>query len=101
MEYVGPFTFQGLRLICAAIILIPVIALMQRGKGSHFTAEKKAENKQTLTGGICCGLALFTGCILQQFGCMYTTAGKAAFITTLYVVVVPLFSLLLGQWAGG
>ena len=61
MEYVGPFTFQGLRLICAAIILIPVIALMQRGKGSHFTAEKKAENKQTLIGGICCGLALFTG----------------------------------------
>ena len=97
MEYVGPFTFQGLRLICAAIMLIPVIALMQRGKGSHFTAEKKAENKQTLIGGICCGLALFTGCILQQFGCMYTTAGKAAFITTLYVVVVPLFSLLLGK----
>ena len=51
MEYVGPFTFQGLRLICAAIILIPVIAMMQRGKGSHFTAEKKAENKQTRIGG--------------------------------------------------
>lgn len=62
-----------------------------------FYSRKKGENKQTLIGGICCGLALFTGCILQQFGCMYTTAGKAAFITTLYVVVVPLFSLLLGK----
>lgn len=95
MEHVGPFTFQGLRLMCAAVVLIPVILVLNRGKGPLFAPEKKAENRRILKGGVCCGLALFTACMLQQFGCVYTTAGKAAFITTLYVVIVPIFSLFL------
>ena len=68
---------------------------MNRGKGPLFAPEKKEENKNILIGGICCGAALFVACTLQQFGCVFTTAGKAAFITTLYVVVVPIFSLFL------
>lgn len=95
MEYVGPITFQGIRLMFSAIVLIPVVLVMNRGKGSLFAPEKKEENKNVLIGGICCGLALFTACILQQFGCVFTTAGKAAFITTLYVVIVPIFSVFL------
>ncbi len=95
MEHVGPITFQGIRLLCAAAVLVPVVIIMNKGKGPLFAPEKKEENKNILFGGICCGLALFAACILQQFGCVFTTAGKAAFITTLYVVIVPIFSLFL------
>ena len=95
MDYVGPITFQGIRLMFAAAVLIPVVIIMNKGKGPLFAPEKKEENKNVLIGGVCCGIALFTACILQQFGCVFTTAGKAAFITTLYVVVVPIFSLFL------
>ena len=95
MDYVGPITFQGIRLMCAAAVLIPVVLVMNRGKGPLFAPEKKAENKATLIGGVCCGCALFVACILQQIGCVYTTAGKAGFITTLYVAVVPILSIIL------
>lgn len=95
MDYVGPITFQGIRLMFSALVLIPVVLVMNRGKGPLFAPEKKEENKNVLIGGICCGLALFSACILQQFGCVFTTAGKAAFITTLYVVIVPIFSIFL------
>lgn len=95
MDYVGPITFQGIRLMFAALVLVPVVFVMNRGKGPLFAPEKKEENKNILIGGICCGTALFVACTLQQFGCVFTTAGKAAFITTLYVVVVPIFSLFL------
>lgn len=95
MEHVGPITFQGIRLMCAAIVLVPVVLIMNKGKGPLFSPEKKEENKKTLFGGICCGIALLVAGLLQQFGCVFTTAGKAAFITTLYVVVVPILSLFL------
>lgn len=97
MDYVGPITFQGLRSMLAAAVLIPTVLVMNRGKGSLFAPEKKEENKKVLLGGICCGLAFFVSCILQQIGCVFTTAGKVGFITTLYVVIVPVFSLLLGK----
>ena len=95
MDYVRPITFQGIRLMCAVAVLIPVVLVMNRGKGPLFAPEKKAENKATLIGGVCCGCALFVACILQQIGCAYTTAGKAGFITTLYVAVVPILSVIL------
>lgn len=95
MELVGPITFQGVRLLFSALVLVPVILVLNRGKGPLLAPEKKEENKGTLIGGVCCGVALFIACILQQFGCVWTTAGKAGFITTLYVVVVPILSLFL------
>ena len=97
MKTVGPITFQGIRLICAAIVLIPVVMFMgKKNAEPEMPLEEKQKNKKgTIIGGICCGCALFAACLLQQFGCQYTTAGKAAFITTLYVVVVPILSLFL------
>ncbi len=93
MEHVGPITFQGSRLLFSALVLVPVVLIMNKGKGPLLAPTK--ENKGTLIGGVCCGCALLVACLLQQYGCVYTTAGKAAFITTLYVVVVPIFSIFL------
>jgi len=103
MDYIGPLTYGGIRTLIGGIFLIPVIKFLDMRKPEEEktrlmerTAEaKKADGKLLLIGGICCGMALFVASTLQQFGLAYTTAGKAGFITTLYVVIVPIFSIFL------
>ena len=97
MDYVEPFTFNGIRTFIGGLVLIPVIFFMEKKNPPEEISreEKTKKNKELLIGGICCGLALFAASSLQQFGVSYTTAVKAGFITTLYVVFVPIISVLL------
>lgn len=98
MEYIGPFTFNGLRSLLGAVVLLPVIAVTRRKKTEE---QKKSENPKTLLiGGICCGAALTAATSLQQIGLQYTSAGKAGFITALYILIVPIMGLFLGKKAG-
>lgn len=99
MDHVGPFTFNGVRFMLGALALQPLIWKMERtrereGHGSGVDGAKLVKC------GLLAGLALFAGAALQQVGMVYTTAGKAGFITGLYVVMVPLFGLFLGHRAG-
>lgn len=96
MEYIEPFTFNGIRCFIGAIVLIPVILIFAKDDPIAKDAseeEKKAYNKTLLLGGLCCGLAIFIASSLQQYGILYTTAGKSGFITALYVVLVPVFGI--------
>ena len=100
MDYIEPFTFNGIRTFIGGIVLIPVVFFMNRNKTEkdmpQMSEEEKNKSSRTLIiGGICCGTALFVASSFQQFGVNYTTAGKAGFITTLYVVFVPIISVLL------
>ncbi len=97
MDYIGPFTFGGIRTFIGGLVLIPfIMATSKNNPDANLPAEEKAKkDKLVVIGGICCGLALFVASTLQQFGVAYTTAGKAGFITTLYVVFVPIISILL------
>ena len=101
MDYIEQITFNGIRMVIGGLVLIPFILLMDRKKARDGAAEpmsdeeKAKARKKILAGGICCGLAIFVASSLQQFGVSYTTAGKAGFITTLYVVIVPIISVLL------
>ncbi len=96
-----PFTYNGIRMLIGGLVLIPVIFLFQKlGSKSDSTTirksdeEKQAEKKTLLIGGICCGLVLCTASTLQQFGLYFETdAGKAGFITSLYIVIVPVLGL--------
>lgn len=107
MDYIEPFTFNGIRCIIGGLVLIPVIFLLTKldnrdangeGENKHLTEdEQKAEKKVLIIGGLCCGLALFIASSLQQIGVAYTTAGKAGFITALYVILVPIMGLFLGK----
>lgn len=90
MNYVEPFTYNAVRTLLGGLILIPVILLFrisEKTKGSH-TLHYSIKN--TVKGGICCGTVLFISSSLQQSGIALTTAGKAGFITALYIVIVPL-----------
>lgn len=97
MDYMGPFTFNGIRFLMGSAVLFPLVCY--RRKKERKAA--KAGLKITLTGGICCGLALGCAALLQQFGIMYTTVGKAGFITTLYIIIVPMMGIFLGKKVAG
>ena len=103
-DKVEPFTYNASRSILAFAMLLPVIFFMEKAGQSGGTKRKKSlslpENKMTVIGGACCGLALFTASYLQQTGVGMTTAGKAGFITALYIVIVPILGILTGKRAG-
>lgn len=96
MEYVEPFTFQACRCLLGSIVLLPVIAVMDR-KGNDKKPVTKADWRFLLLSGLGCGLLLFTACSLQQVGLLYTTAGKSGFITSLYIILVPIVGIFLGK----
>ena len=97
MDHVGPFLFNAIRFALGALVIFPL--MMISGEGN-------AALRKALPGGLLVGLVLFLGASLQQMGIVYTTAGKAGFITGLYVVIVPLLGLMwkqnpgTGGWVG-
>ena len=95
MDYVGPFTFNMARFLIGAIVLLPVIWFMDRQRKTG--AEKGAGQKTLIIGGICCGIALAVASTLQQWGILFTTVGKAGFITAMYIVIVPLLGIFIGK----
>lgn len=95
MDYVGPFTFTAARSIIGGLVLLPVIALMTRRQET--TPSASDGPKSLIVAGLACGTALFCASILQQIGIMYTSVGKAGFLTTFYVAVVPVFAIFRGR----
>lgn len=91
MEYMDPFTFNGVRSLIGAASLLVFVLVRWRITGKSL---KELDWKLTLTAGLCCGLALTVASSLQQFGIAQTTVGKAGFITTLYIIFVPIAGLL-------
>ncbi|NOX32285.1 MAG: DMT family transporter [Deltaproteobacteria bacterium] len=90
MNHIGPFTFNGIRFILGGVSLLPIIILAPKSK-------KRQNSAGLIKSGIVAGFFLFCGISLQQVGLVYTTAGKAGFITGLYVVIVPVLNLFLKQ----
>ena len=96
-EHLGYFSFNALRSIPAAISLFLLLFIMQRIRPrDKYSAE---ERRALLRGGLICGVFLTLGVNLQQLGIETTSAGKAGFITALYIVLVPVFSIALGKKA--
>lgn len=96
MDYVGPFTFQAARSLLGGVVLLPVIFLMDR-RGNEKKPVTPEQRKYLLRSGLTCGVLLFAASALQQVGLQYTTAGKSGFLTSLYIILVPLFGLFLGK----
>jgi len=92
MEFVGPFTFNGIRFALGSISLLPLLLLKgnQRKNPDDF---KNSWSKDLLISGLLLGFVLFLAATFQQVGMVYTSAGKAGFITGLYVILVPVISI--------
>ena len=89
-KYVGPFTFNAVRMTIGGIVLLPFIAIINRNEKRE---KEHGSFKNLLIGGALCGGALCIASALQQAGLGYTTASKAGFITALYMVIVPIIGL--------
>ncbi len=90
MRHMGPLAFNGVRFALGALALLPLIHVRRLSGDAQ-------SGKLYLGGGLLVGTVLFVGASLQQIGLVYTTAGKAGFITGLYVVFVPILGLLVGH----
>lgn len=93
MEAMGPFIFNGFRFTLGGITLLPILLLYREQ-----TAGETSWG-HTIRIGAVAGLFLFFGATFQQVGLVYTTAGKAGFVTGLYVVIVPLMGIFWGDRA--
>jgi drug/metabolite transporter (DMT)-like permease len=106
MEYLGPFTFNAARFILGSLSLLPLLFISRDQRPASENIIPHHDMKLAVFGGFAAGFMLFMGMSLQQVGLVYTTAGKAGFITSLYVVIVPILALFWkqstnsGTWIG-
>ncbi len=108
MDYMHPFTFNGVRALIGALSLLCYLGVDRwikgraRKRGGETKRERKRADKSLdIRAGLWCGLALTVASTLQQFGIKYTTVGKAGFITTLYIIFVPIGGIFLRKKVPG
>ena len=94
MDYIGPMTFLAVRCAMGAAFLIPLSCLFEKDKKEFIS---KWSNPKLWKTGFICGLSLFAASGMQQIGLVYTTAGKAGFITAMYIILVPVLGTFLGN----
>ena len=98
MESVGAFTFSGVRMLLGAAALLPVILVRDRITAAKMTAEERLErrksDKKTVLYGVILGLVFSVASNFQQYSLLYSSPGKVAFITAIYIFFVPLIGLL-------
>ena len=99
MNLIGPFTFQAIRCLLGVLFLFPVTILFDRKIGVKESL-KKWKNPTLWISGIVCGVALFIATSLQQVGLVYTTPGKAGFLTAMYIVLVPILGIFVHRKPG-
>jgi drug/metabolite transporter (DMT)-like permease len=106
MNYIGPFTFNSIRSLMGGVVLLPVIFLFSRRNISSSTKRPEeqidslTDKKNLWAGGISCGIALTIASSLQQIGLVYSSAGKAGFLTAVYILIVPMLGIFLGKKIG-
>ena len=93
MKYIGPFTFNGIRFALGSLSLLPLLWI-QNKKPARL---KLAPKNSLVYGGLLAGTVLFAAASLQQAGMVWTSAGKAGFISGLYVILVPVIGIFIGQ----
>jgi len=94
MDYVGPFTFNAVRSFLGGFSLIPALLILKNIKNSDNSCDSR---KILLKGSLCCGFLLFFAMSIQQYSMLHATAGKAGFISSLYIIFVPLLLVLSGK----
>lgn len=96
VEQLSPVAFNGIRSTLGGIVLLPVIYLLDKAKKKNGKQPQRVD-KTLIVGGIVCGTFLCLASTLQSMGMVYTSPGKAGFITALYMVIVPIIGLFTGK----
>lgn len=105
MEYISPFAFTFFRTLIGGLCLLPVLALMQY-RARHtlsphaFSRNHTGQRRLLLKGSLFCGIFLILAESFQQFGLKYTEVSKASFITSMYIIFVPLLGIFAGLKPG-
>ena len=99
MDDLGPFAFNAVRYAIGALVLLPLIGRRRKTLGPRTETAPAARPRRSLPF-VLAGSAMFIGASFQQVGLVTTTAGNAAFVTSLYVVIVPLIGSLFGRKTG-
>lgn len=101
MDHIGPFTFLAVRSWIGALFLVVVLAAARLAGYKSRSVEKPwPAQRRSLLGGVICGVLLCAASLLQQVALLDVSAGKAGFLTSLYIVLVPVFGLLMGRKTG-
>ncbi|MCL2138806.1 MAG: DMT family transporter [Treponema sp.] len=107
LNFTGPFAYNGIRFILGSISLLPLIFIQKKitysvkmPSSSIFNAKEKSGSLNFLIISLIAGSCMFVAVIVQQFGLIFTTAGKAGFITGLYVILTPIFGIFIGKKTG-
>ena len=96
----GPYTFNCIRSLLGAVVLLPVLSFLDR-HGNEKKPRTAEDKRLLITGGVLCGIVLFVSSTVQQLGLYYgTTAGKAGFLTACYILLVPILGIFLGRKCG-
>lgn len=97
MDHLGPFTYSGIRFMLGSFFLLPLAFYRFRNRRPSEWQRKQIGKWLPVWGSLLAGTLVFFGINLQQIGLVYSTAGKGGFITGLYVIMVPIIGLFLGQ----
>lgn len=93
MDHIGPFTFQAVRCFMAVMGMLVVIFFLDRNKTDGKTYLSRWKDTKLWKGGLLCGIPLFLACNLQQLGLVEADSGKSAFLTAMYIVLVPIIGI--------
>lgn len=101
-DILPPMAFNAIRQVFASIVLLPILAFNLKSTGylskDKVSIQELSQRKKTaIKGGIVCGIFMLGGSVLQQIGLLTVSAGKCGFITALYIVITPFFSIILGN----
>lgn len=100
-DLIGPYSFNCIRSFIGAIVLIPVIILLDKSGLTHKKSQSKQDRKVLILGGVSCGVIMFVASNIQQLGLYFgASAGKAGFLTACYILIVPILGLFLKKRCG-
>jgi drug/metabolite transporter (DMT)-like permease len=97
MDYIGPLAFNGIRNLMGSFVLIPFILISDKRKPKEELEKEKSSRKLLIKAGVICGVFLAAASTVQQYALKYTSTGKVGFITTLYIIFVPIVGVFIGK----
>lgn len=92
MDYIGPFTLGSFRFLIGGMLLIPVICIFSMNRKEE-NCKSQYKKNNSIKSGVLCGIIMFMAATLQQIGLIYTTSGKAGFITSMEIIVVAIITI--------